>query len=80
MVGNRATNDALCLKLDDARLISDFEVNPFLLFSHKKYSNFLFLTFMRFDVNDNMRAMSDNLFLVFCPFCVCNNENLQNKK
>lgn len=26
MVGNRATNDALCLKLDDALLISDFEI------------------------------------------------------
>lgn len=26
MVGNRATNDALCLKLEDARLINDFRL------------------------------------------------------
>lgn len=28
MVGRRATNDALCLKLEDARLISDFRFVP----------------------------------------------------
>lgn len=26
MVGSRATNDALCLKLEDARLINDFRL------------------------------------------------------
>lgn len=28
IVGSRATNDALCLKLEDARLISDFRFVP----------------------------------------------------
>lgn len=30
MVGNRATNDALCLKLEEARLISDLRLVPIL--------------------------------------------------
>lgn len=72
MVGSRATNDALCLKLDDARLISDLELNPLLLFMHNKYSNFCFLTFMRFDVNDIMRVRWVIIYfwvsIFFCPF------------
>lgn len=31
MVGSRATNDALCLKLEDARLINDFRLVPQLI-------------------------------------------------